>query len=540
MRRRHEEDAKTRLQFQEDTDEDDPHPGMNQNQSQLHPSPLNHPDIHQPEISIEQYPDSSDDNMSIQSYIESNSDKESIASSATSYHSDNHANIVSFVEILLRDSNMERLLAMATSDFGMSPERFTRNFSKILKSYSRHLRQAVEEHMLAREVRNKYLIAAKAVRKSRHQVSRVIASRYNERPETVQDFQQRDGDVISRHLDQPMQADDDQPSSDEASSGDEAEFTTDLEQFLLSGEPFRLLKRNLRSLIISDELFDSIYESSMAFIDLLLAYRHIQSVGDGLRHTLQSGRDVQSDFNVQLRLMASELRAEYNDKSQLDVSIFLETYSSYIYVLAIDHIKTTFTTHGQSTEGSVQMQNRMRHRNVSNILAMEPKGRHTRVALPHEDVLEQIVAETLPSVPYVDLAPHWTFLASSSALQSFAVALHDLAYPTFFSEARRFVKETIRSSPANEDKLLELEGRRLLPILAEMESCMLKGDGRICFATNSPNSVLTAFDRIKLATESSTAAEWDWWPFQPPDRLKSCDRGELSWQCVCPIPIGHP
>ncbi|KAK7735466.1 hypothetical protein SLS63_003936 [Diaporthe eres] len=256
-----------------------------------------------------------------------------------------------------------------------------------------------------------------------------------------------------------------EPSSNDESSEDELDFTLgDLEQFLLHGEPFRHLKRVLCSLVIPDKFMQYILESVLAFLDLVLSDRRMRSFSNDLRHSIDNREDVASDLNTQIRIMASELKAECTDISQLDAMIFLETYSQYISMIAIDQVKDVFTAHSQTFQDLVE--------------------HITKAPIPHEDMLEKILADTLPSVLYVDLMSHRKFLANSSAFASFIGALRGLAYPTFFSEATKFAKATIRSAEMSEDSLLAVEGHRLLPILSEMESCIQPKDTSISFSAN--------------------------------------------------------
>lgn len=488
-------------------------PDFNRDQSQLHFRQSKGRD--DAEVSLEGNADyrPSDDNMSLRSFTGSVFDMASVVSSASSLPSNSHAMVASFVDMLLRDPSMDRLLAITTSEFGVTSGRFTRNFSRILKSYSRHLRQSIESGI--QDDHYKCLIAAKSVSSARHQVSNLIASRYNERTLDERDFRHREVDLISRHLEQPVSDGNDDPSSNEESSGDDLDFRVgDLEQFLLSGEPFRLLKRNLRSLVIPDEFLYCIHESSREFLDLLFTDRRPRSFARSLLNALANGRDIKSDLDMQLRLMAAELKTECTNISQLDASIFLETYSQYISAVAIDQVKDVFTPLSKATHGAAQSRN--------------------KAVLPREDLLEQVVADSLPSVLYVDLEPHRTFLASSSAFASFINTLQGLVYPTFFTEATRFVKATIGSAETSEDRLLASEGQYLLAILSEMQSCLPQRNIPIHFNIKQSETHSKALNRIKLAVEASTAAQWDWWPLQPPSRPWGHNRAELSWQCVCP------
>lgn len=489
-------------------------PELNRDQSQLHSRQSEEGDVDYADISFQETTDHphSDDNMSLRSFTGSVFDMASIVSSASSLPSNSHAMVASFVDMLLRDPSMDRLLAITTSEFGVTSGRFTRNFSRILKSYSRHLQQSIESGI--QDDRVKCLIAAKSVSSARHQVSNLIASRYNERALDERDFRHREVELISRHLDQPVSDGNDEPSSNEESSGDEFDFRVgDLEQFLLSGQPFKLLKRNLRSLVIPDEFLHCIHESSREFLNLIFTDRRPRPFARGLLNALANGRDIRSDFDTQLRFMAADLKAECTEISQLDAAVFLETYSHYISAVAIDQVKDVFTPLSQATQGTTHSE--------------------TKPQISHGDLLEQVVADSLPSVLYVDLEPHRTFLASSSAFASFIDALRGLVYPSFFTEGTKSVKATIRSAETSEDRLVASEGQSLLAILSEMQSCFQQQNIPIHFNMKPSETHLKALNRIKLAIEASTASQWDWWPLQPPSRPGRHDRAELSWQCVC-------
>lgn len=164
---------------------------------------------------------------------------------------------------------------------------------------------------------------------------------------------------------------------------------------------------------------------------------------------------------------------------------------------------------------------------------MEPRESFAPPAtLAHEEFLENVMDSTLPLVYYVDLAPHLAFLSSSTAFASFIDALYDLAYPSFFSEARSSVKSTMRSAGAIEDAVTVLEGHRLLSILLEMQSCLEHNNSRILFSLSPAVTSIGVLNRMKLTVEASTAAEWDWWPLQPASHSVDNERAEISWQCV--------
>lgn len=310
----------------------------------------------------------SDDDTSIGSFTESVLDTGSLsnATSASSFRSDSHVMVAMFVDMLIRDKSMDSLLAMAITEFGLSSGRFTQNFSRILKSYSRHLQQAVEASSKEYDHKLRCLKAAKLIRNARYQISGLIATRHNERASIAQNFQQGNNKLFSRHSSQPLPADNNDPSSNEESSGDEADFSIgDLEDFLVSGEPYRHLKRSLRSRVTPDEFLHCIDESSREFINLTMADQRTKPFASNLRHVLTTRQDIALDLTIHIRAMATELKAECAGTPQMDVTIFLETYSQYIAVVAIDQAAEPFATHCQSApEEAKSLSGKWSRRNV--------------------------------------------------------------------------------------------------------------------------------------------------------------------------------
>lgn len=167
----------------------------------------------------------SDDEVSVRSFTESVFDTGSIVSSASSSnsHHNNHVMVANFVDALVRDPSMDRLLEMATSEFDMSSRRFMRNFSRILKSYARHLRQTIKDSTENGDAM-KHVLATRFIRHESHQIANLIASRYNERKPTAQGIKHRDTGLIPRHVTQPGPADSVELSSSEESSSDEVDL----------------------------------------------------------------------------------------------------------------------------------------------------------------------------------------------------------------------------------------------------------------------------------------------------------------------------
>lgn len=88
-----------------------------------------------------------DETSSIPSYNDSMFDDiDSVLSSVSSLGNDAQAMFVgAFVDLLLRDPSVNMMIARATSDTGIGVERFRRAFNKILKNYSRDLRDTIQQ-----------------------------------------------------------------------------------------------------------------------------------------------------------------------------------------------------------------------------------------------------------------------------------------------------------------------------------------------------------------------------------------------------------
>lgn len=103
-----------------------------------------------------------------------------------------------------------------------------------------------------------------------------------------------------------------------------------LAKFLLSGKPYQNLKRNLRSLLITEESLRSIEESAREFISLTMADRRAEPFISGRRRVLATDQDMALDLTPHIRAMAENLKPECVGTPQLDVAMFLEIYSKCI------------------------------------------------------------------------------------------------------------------------------------------------------------------------------------------------------------------
>lgn len=115
---------------------------------------------------------------------------------------------------------------------------------------------------------------------------------------------------------------------------------------------------------IPDESSKCIYNSARQFIDLAMTDRRTKPFVSGLRHALATRKDIAFDLTNQLRVMAAELKTECAGTSQLDVAIFLETYSQYISAVAIHQAGDSSTFHKPSAEDSPSYPDKRSETNV--------------------------------------------------------------------------------------------------------------------------------------------------------------------------------
>lgn len=187
-----------------------------------------------------------DETSSIQSYNDPVfDDLESVLSSVSSLGSDAQAVFVgAFVDLLLRDVSVDRMIAGATSDAGIGAERFRRAFSRILKTYSRDLRNTLA-HQQQKEQKQQRVVTF--ISRKTIQASSLLVTRYKERaPKSDNSALDKVGQYLDGlESDNSNSSDDEEPDPELTLAG--------LENFLLQGKPFKALKWHLRSLIIPNQ-----------------------------------------------------------------------------------------------------------------------------------------------------------------------------------------------------------------------------------------------------------------------------------------------
>lgn len=421
--------------------------------------------------------------MSLMSFAESIFDAATTMSTASSVPGDTQELISKFVNLLVRDPSIARMLPIALSDIGIGHERFRRNFSRILRSYSRELRRSLDKDKPDNNDpsygRAIAFVSHKAPHAAHLVVSRFGQARTSARPRYG--LPESDGDISS--------------ASEDGEDENEILNMEKLESFFTTSEPFRLLRWKLRALIIPDSFLSRVRVSTEQLIRIASGCGLTDLLSRAQQQKGGSLGDLWTNLTKQLEHLARDLRAQCNTLGQIRVADFLSVYSEYVAARFEESLATE----------------------------REPSSQDDH---PSDGILQDIVANTLPEVWEVDFPAHWGFLASTKAFQEFFSDLRDLAYPTLFSRAEKLIAK--RNEP---------EGQRLLPILSELRWAVggtPGGKGDISTFNIIPQDKRLT-DRCKLAVEATTGAEWDWWPFCPPPRHRaynSPDGELLSWKCV--------
>lgn len=427
--------------------------------------------------------DGMSDAMSLMSYAESIFDAATTMSTVSSAPGDTQELIGKFVNLLVRDTSIAKMLSRTLSEAEMGPERFRRNFSRILRSYSRDLRRSLEKDKPEKND-SSYGQAISFISHKAPHACHLIVSRFSQARTSAPsryELPESDGDSSS--------------VSEESEAENELFNLENLESFFTAGEPFRLLRWKLRALIIPDSFLSRVRISTEKLIHIASGCGLTGLLSKAQEQTSESSEGFWADFTNRIERLARNLRAQCNTVGQMRIADFLLVYSQYVAA----RLEKTLATE------------------------REPDSQDD---LASDGLLQDIFANALPEVWEVDFPAHWRFIASTKTFQEFFCDLRDLVYPTLLYRAEKLIT-----------KLDEPEGQRLLPILSELRWAIGRVQGEkgktASFGISPQDDSLT--DRLKLAVEASTGTEWDWWPFCSPPRHQAFDSpgGEvLSWKCV--------
>lgn len=278
-----------------------------------------------------------DDTVSVQSYADSVFDAGSVGSSASSVYSDTQALVGEYVDFLVRDTGLEKLFTRSMLPTVLGPERFRRNYSRILQSYARDLKRQQSIWNEPKTPLRTQGLAFISRRSITMKTASIIASRYMEKAPRTPFRPARTGDQNAEILD-----------GDETSSGDESPVNESVHTFVISelgqyfreGAPFQRMKRNLRNLVIPSTLLSRVKASTEHILDLVLGDDYLRFLlFKALSDPLAPLRDNQFDPERGIRYFGSRLKAEANSPDQFRMAGFLETYGGYIGTRAVQRME---------------------------------------------------------------------------------------------------------------------------------------------------------------------------------------------------------
>lgn len=278
-----------------------------------------------------------DETGSVRSYTDSIFDHDSVGSSVSSVYSDTQALVGEYVDFLVRDPGLEKLFTRAMLPTVLGPERFRRNYSRILQSYARDLKRQESiwsEPKMPLRTQGLAFISRRSITMK---TASIIASRYMEKAPRAQ-F--RPGSTENENAEVP--------GGDETSSGDDSPVNesnhtfviSELGQYFREGAPFQRMKRNLRNLVIPSTLLSHVKASTERILDLVLGDEYLRFLlFKALSDPLAPLRDDQLDPERGINYFGSRLKTEANSPDQLRVADFIETYAGYIGTRAAQRMK---------------------------------------------------------------------------------------------------------------------------------------------------------------------------------------------------------
>lgn len=269
-----------------------------------------------------------DETMSIQSYADTIFDNGSVGSSMSSVHSDTQALFVEYVDFLVCDPALEKLFLRSMSPTVLGPERFRRNYSRILQSYARDLRRQPASQSDGKAPLYAQGLAFISRRSTTMKTASLIASRYMERAPRSRTENEDPGS-----LDQQAEFENDESSGDESPENEPSHtlMISELRSYFREGAPFQRMKRNLRNLVIPSTLLNRVKASTEHILDLVLGDEYLRFLlFKALSDPLVPVRGDQIDPETEIRYFGSRLRVEANSPDHLRVAGFIETYARYI------------------------------------------------------------------------------------------------------------------------------------------------------------------------------------------------------------------
>lgn len=277
-----------------------------------------------------------EETMSVQSYADSVFDAVSVGSSAASVYSDTQALVGEYVDFLVRDSGLAKLFMRSMLPMVLGPERFKRNYSRILQSYARDLKRQMStwnEPEMSLRIQGLAFISRRSVAM---RTASIIASRYMENAPQTQAHPRETGDDNAEIF------------GESESSGDESPVNESNHNFVISelgllfreGAPFERMKQSLRNLVIPSTLSSRVKASTERMLYLVLSDDYLGFLlFKALSDPSGPFRDGQFDPKTAIRDFGSRLKVEACSPDQLRIAEFLETYAGYVATRALQKME---------------------------------------------------------------------------------------------------------------------------------------------------------------------------------------------------------
>lgn len=279
-----------------------------------------------------------DEIMSVQSYTDSIFDNGSVGSSVSSIHSDTQSLVGEYVDFLVCDPVLDKLFLRSMSPTALGPERFRRNFSKILQSYARDLRTQPTSQTDGKAPLYAQGLAFISRRFTTMKTASLIASRYMERVSRA-----RTEDEGTESLNQQAEFENDTSSGDESPENEPNHtlMISEMRLYFREGAPFQRMKRNLRNLIIPSTVLNRVKASTERILDLVLGDEYLRFLlFKALSDPLAPLRDNQLDSKIGIKYFGSRLKAEANSPDHVRLAEFIKTYARYIGTRAVQRMES--------------------------------------------------------------------------------------------------------------------------------------------------------------------------------------------------------
>ncbi|KAI3392424.1 hypothetical protein diail_5703 [Diaporthe ilicicola] len=485
-----------------------------------------------------------------------------------------------YVDILVHDANLEKLISMSLSPGGIEPELFAKKYSMILYSYAEDLK------MRAAWSEDSQTMAFISRPSTTMTVAELIASRYRGketrggiRTDLVEEEEARVSIKGLDHQDEPEMS----APSDHKSPGTQKHqsfFKIDgLGIYLREGAPFRQMKRELRNLVIPSALLSSARSSTQHLLDWVFGDEYLRFLLlKAFCASFTNSRDSPLDPHELIRHFGTKLKAEGSSPDHLHLANFLETYSRYIDGQVSKFIPPVKRITIKEDMGHRRPQTYMERlkRLVSSLLMsqkdfndlgsrliqcsfrysqplsrLEPvsaggtglkadsntvtkdkskiPGKTDVVVYEHfyrpylsldsVEVLETIIDDTLPNICDPDIKDRLHILVSTGTFKESVESIRDIAVPTFFSEATNLVT---KSPMGDEEPNTTASREGFLRVLAEVQWCFMQTGVAPTINISSSKRSLRSLESLhfsnslKLAVEATSRSDWQWWPLQPP------------------------